>query len=169
MLHHKGTAITLKLLGCYSPFNLSSVHENYPRKTLTLRLPKELDVPLERMEKEIVALVSKRSHEFFLNNMSPEQVKENYKPISVKKPRDDGGFYPRQLRVKCNHGGVHPTRYWSNQKTRIDKPETLADTTLNLNVQLGSLWISEDGPWGLCATVSDIQLAEDDSTECPFN
>ena len=80
-ISHGGRAIALTLEGLYSPFDLSSFEAN-PRKTLTLRLPKEWDNPFDCMEACVLHEVQQQSGRFFGSAQAPEQVGEAYKPVT---------------------------------------------------------------------------------------
>ena len=103
-----------------------------------------------------------RSQELFGRPLSEEEVGEMYKPITKK-----SGDYPRNLRAKLNTAGLYAARYWAADRTRLDVPETLADTHLNVRVALRAIWIGDDA-WGVVADCTDLQLAEQSPEECPF-
>ena len=147
----------------YAPWEASAFDDANPRKTLTLRLPKILDEPFERMESCLGHEVFAESVRFFGRKLSEEDVLTMYKSITKKT-----GEYPRQLRVKINTTGFHSIRYWDAGRARIDAPEIHAGKVYNAKVALRALWVAPEA-WGLVCDATDLQEQEDRATfECPF-
>ncbi len=159
---HQQRPIVLSIQKAFSPFEPSAYVEGATRKTLTLRLSKEWDAAFDCFEACLLYEVAARSQEIFGRSLSEEELAEMYKPLTRK-----SGEYPRNLRAKLNTTGVYAARYWASDKTRLDAPETLADTPVNVRVALRAVWIGDDA-WGVVADCTDLQLVGLSSEECPF-
>ncbi len=162
LIAHKQRPIVLSIQNAFSPFEPSAYVEGATRKTLTLRLSKEWDAAFDCFEACLLYEVAARSQEIFGRSLSEEELAEMYKPLTRK-----SGEYPRNLRAKLNTAGVYAARYWASDKTRLDAPETLADTPVNARVALRAVWIGDDA-WGVVADCLDVQLVGLSSEECPF-
>ncbi len=159
---HQQRPIVLSTQKAFSPFEPSAYVEGATRKTLTLRLSKEWDAAFDCFEACLLHEVTTRSQELFGRTLREEEVAEIYKPLTKK-----SGEYPRNLRAKLNTAGVYAARYWASDKTRLDAPETLADTPVNVRVALRAVWIGDDA-WGVVADCTDVQLVGLSSDDCPF-
>ena len=157
-----GMELVLSIPGCLAPFDASALN-GAPRKTLTLRVPKEWDDPLGDMEGALIGMVCAKSELFFQDSLLKEQVMDRYKPITKKM-----GKYPRNLRTKLNADQTwNAVRYWNAERTRIDAPAHHAGMTTNAVVRLRAIWVSADA-WGLVCDASDLQVLEAPVAECPF-
>jgi hypothetical protein len=153
---------SIQFLETLSPFEPSSLTEGASRKTLTLRVPRDLDEPFGAMEDALLKLVSKKSKELLGKKQSEEQLRESYKPLSKKT-----GDYPRTVRAKVNQGGQYGTRYWDADRAVTKPPEAHAGQVFNAILNIRSLWVSADA-WGLVCDAAHLQLVGGCPVECPF-
>ena len=157
-----GMDLVLSIPGCLAPFDASALN-GAPRKTLTLRVPKDWDAPLGDMEDALLGMVCAKSELFFQTKSTMDEIAERYKPITKKM-----GKYPRNLRAKLNADQTwNAVRYWNAERIRIDAPAHHAGMTTNAVVRLRAIWVSADA-WGLVCDASDLQVLEAPVAECPF-
>ena len=155
-------ALAFTIGGAISPFELSSLMENAPRKTLTLKLPKIWEDAIDVWESELMVYMKAARATYFGQEVTEDEVATLYKSFTKKV-----GEYPRQLNLKVNTTGFHSVRYWDTEKRSMTPPTTHSLSQFNARCSVRSLWISKDG-WGCVVDGHDLQLIQQIPEECPF-
>ena len=148
-----GGPIVLTLVGCVSPFELSSWQEDALVKNLDLRLDALTESKLECMQACI-------AEKYGL----PKYNTEGFKPFLHKREE-----YPANIRVKLQTAtGLTKTRFWSKDKKLTKAPEQFAGATFDAKLLLKGVWYSESC-WGVSLQATDLMLTKDPPPiECPF-
>ena len=159
-LFYKRAPISVVVQDAFVPFEPSNFKEDSTRQNLVLSLSEPYDSAFDCFEAALVHVVTQRRLAFF-GETEENDIIDTYKAITRKQ-----GEYPRGLRVKMSTSGLYSTRFWDEQKMRIDPPEKFVGARVKARVLLRAIWIGED-TWGIVADCTDLQVKPCDVL-CPF-
>jgi hypothetical protein len=133
------------------------------RVNLVIR-PSDEDVQaLQQLDAWVLSTVQRDPVKYFGKQRSVEQIAESYTP-SIKHHEK----YGAALKGKMNLEGVSAVKVWDSNNKLRPCPAEWRDCLVNVRLKLRSLWFMGQGGFGVTLEVSDVQILEENSAECPF-
>jgi hypothetical protein len=145
-----------------TPFGATSFGEEQTnRKTIEYRLPPQWLEQFQLFDVWAVKYLAEHSERLFKKLLTPDQVREMYKPCVSQR-----GSYPGTLRCKINIGGSTAVRCWNALDQRMAIPDDFRGYELLPRVHISHMWIMSR-ECGFVLNVHDTMCIQQ-SADCPF-
>ena len=144
------------------PFGITSWEDDATRKNLEIRCTPELETFFGSLDEWAMSYIAQHSARLLNKELSPQTIKENYKPTLNKK-----ADYAALLRAKVNTQGTKVVRFWDERGRSAKEPDDWKAVECCVKLNIRSLWIMGSS-FGWTVECTDVQLHPPVYT-CPFS
>ena len=152
-----------KVFPSSSPFGVSTYNnDDATRKNIEFTICPSDEVMINSIYNWTIEQLSSKPEKFFKKAVSKDELLELFKHPIIRK---DG--YPPKFKCKIDTAGKNQVRCWDAQNERCDLPSDLRGYKLIPRVCFNHVWFMSK-ECGLVCLVTDLQILEGESQECPF-
>ena len=152
-----------KNLPSSTPFGVSTFNnDDASRKNIEFNIGPSDESKINDIYNWALIYIASKSDIFFKKTVSKAELQELFKHPIVKKEK-----YEPRLKCKIDTVGKSQVRCWDSKNERCDLPSDLRGYKLIPRVCFNHVWFMSK-ECGFVVLVTDLQLLECESEECPF-
>ena len=152
-----------KIIPTSTPFGVSTFNnDDATRKNIEFVVCPSVEVKINAIYNWALEHLASKPESFFKKPVSKAELQELFKHPIVKKEK-----YDPRIKCKIDTAGKNQVRCWDAKNERIDLPSDLRGYKLIPRVVFNHVWFMSK-ECGFVVLVTDIQLLECESEECPF-